>query len=351
MNKGSITIEDVAKAASVSRQTVSRVINRQPNVRESVRERVEDAIAKLGYVPNLAARRMGGARSYVILAAFDKNSVGRTGGRLPLDDMMLQGMKACTHHGYNLLFEELDTESGNPAAQMAHALTASKPDGVVLCPSLEENIDIRNILTERSIASDYLGMRSEFGRMIPGLDDGFFGEAAAEHLLARGHRQIGFMSGLHNSVRSGRRLAGYRRALLKVGSRAHGHFMSEKPLGFDQALDMARTWLVPTIRPTAIIAETQEVAYAVLRAAEALKISVPDELSLLVLDDGPSLSYFQPPVTVLHQAYAAHFATACERLIHAKENSEGSGSPHPEPRNDGLSLIERSSVSSAPRGA
>ena len=73
MNKRqSITIEDVAKAAGVSRQTVSRVLNRKPGVKDGVRERIEEAIAELGYVPNLAARRMGGAKSFLIMAINDR---------------------------------------------------------------------------------------------------------------------------------------------------------------------------------------------------------------------------------------------------------------------------------------
>ncbi|MEO0872873.1 MAG: LacI family DNA-binding transcriptional regulator, partial [Pseudomonadota bacterium] len=68
------TIEDVAKAAGVSRQTVSRVINRRSNVKDAVRARVEEAIAELGYVPNAAARRMGGARSYLLLAVIERGA-------------------------------------------------------------------------------------------------------------------------------------------------------------------------------------------------------------------------------------------------------------------------------------
>ena len=76
MSRGNITIEDVGKAAGVSRQTVSRVINRSPKVSVASRERVEAAIAELGYVPNIAARRMGGARSYVLLAVFERGARG-----------------------------------------------------------------------------------------------------------------------------------------------------------------------------------------------------------------------------------------------------------------------------------
>ncbi|WP_282073211.1 LacI family DNA-binding transcriptional regulator, partial [Janibacter hoylei] len=65
------TIRDVAAVAGVSHQTVSRVINKSPNVKPALRAKVQAAIDQLGYVPNIAARRMGGNRSYLILAIND----------------------------------------------------------------------------------------------------------------------------------------------------------------------------------------------------------------------------------------------------------------------------------------
>ena len=70
--KGSVTIRHVADDAGVSHQTVSRVINKQPNVRPAVKEKVLRSIEKLGYVPSIAAQRMGGSRSYLILALNDR---------------------------------------------------------------------------------------------------------------------------------------------------------------------------------------------------------------------------------------------------------------------------------------
>src|SRR3546814_13923430 len=69
----SVTIRHVAAEAGVSLQTVSRVVNNEPNVRPQVRERVMEAVKKLGYVPSLAARRMSGSRSYLILALNDRD--------------------------------------------------------------------------------------------------------------------------------------------------------------------------------------------------------------------------------------------------------------------------------------
>ena len=68
-----VTIKHVAAEAGVSLQTVSRVINDGPNVRDAIKDRVREAIEKLGYVPSLAARRMGGNRSYLLLALNDRD--------------------------------------------------------------------------------------------------------------------------------------------------------------------------------------------------------------------------------------------------------------------------------------
>src|SRR6201999_3803783 len=99
----SATIKDVAAAAGVSLQTVSRVINKGPNVRPAIAERVNAAIEKLGYVPSLAARRMGGRRSFLLLALNDRDRTiegWRSGdGTDWVDQMLLGGMLECAGHG------------------------------------------------------------------------------------------------------------------------------------------------------------------------------------------------------------------------------------------------------------
>ena len=67
-----VTIKHVAADAGVSLQTVSRVINDEPNVRPEMKERVQASIDRLGYIPSIAARRMSGSRSYLILALNDR---------------------------------------------------------------------------------------------------------------------------------------------------------------------------------------------------------------------------------------------------------------------------------------
>jgi len=350
MGRGAITIEDVAREANVSRQTVSRVINRSPRVSASARDRVEQAIERLGYVPNAAARRMGGARSRLILAAIERAQGGQIAARLPLDAMLLSGLEACSARGYHLMFEQVADER-----ELSAALTALTPDGVVLLPGLDERPGTIAAIEKRGLGAACLGERHEHGRVLPGLDDAGFGEAATRILLEQGHRQVGYVRGQGDALRSKRRIEGYRRALAEAGSRAHRHFVSDVPLDFAGAMELAHGWLVPTIRPTAILAETEAVALALLRVADELGIAVPRDLSLLALEDTPALERSSPAISALHQPLDALFADACERLIHRTEagqpgtaDSQGTaaaGNERPDPH----LYTDRATITRAPR--
>jgi LacI family transcriptional regulator len=347
VKRGSITIEDVAAAAGVSRQTVSRVINQQTNVSSGARSRVEQAIATLGYVPSLAARRMGGGRSGVLLAVAQHPADG-TVPDLPIGRMLVAGIAACNAQGYRLMVELLPPMLS--AAERVHALNAAisavQPDGVVLLPPLDTAASLRSALAARAIAGEGLT-----GLSVPPTGQSNPGEAAAHHLLALGHRQIGFVADPYNPDGSAQWLAGYRRALAQRGSAAHRHFVAENLPDSAAVSDLARSWLVPTIRPTAIITETADLAVVVLRVARSLKLAVPRDLSLVALADHPVLARSQPPIAALHPPDAALFAAACSRLIAAvvPAGAAAGDSPAPGPElPPPLDLLSRASIGPAP---
>jgi LacI family transcriptional regulator len=337
------TIEDVAKAAGVSRQTVSRVINGAASVSAKARAAVEQAIDELGYVPNLAARRMGGSRSYVLLALIERGSEGQ----LPLGEMLAAGLETCSARGYHMMFEQADALAGLAEAdigrRLAPVIGAVQPDGVIVLPPLDHSVTLLAALARRNVRAECLAERSEFGRRVPGLDEAAFAEVATRKLVELGHRQIGFVPGRRDPARSQRRIEGYRRTLAKVGSRAHRHFVASPPSGTAESLALARSWLTPTIRPTAIIAEEAETALAFAEATRELGRSVPRDLSVLALEDADPLAQARPPLSALRLPYGALFAQACERLILA--GSEEAGAPPGEP----FECIERASLAAAPR--
>lgn len=311
-----ITIEDVARATGVSRQTVSRVINRHPSVRPAVRERVEAAIADLGYSPNLAARRMGGARSYLIMAINDRQrtienwQAGR--GNDWVDQMLHGGMLACEEHGYHMLFELVDTRGGVAERQLSAILAGLRPDGVILTPPHSENEKLAKLLKDRNCPFVQVGTAARDGAIVVGMDEEGAARAATRHLIDLGHRRIGFLSGRLDYGNTGLRVGGYTDEMQRIG---------ESPLAevgdfeFDRAADITSAWLRSERRPTAIIAENDEMAFAALHIANRIGIGVPAELSLVTFEDTPGVRFSVPPLTAIRQPTAAIIARSCELLI------------------------------------
>ena len=351
MKRGNSTIEDVAAAAGVSRQTVSRVINQRANVSTDARGRVEQAIAALGYVPSLAARRMGGGRSGVLLAVAERPA-DDGGGAIALGNLLVAGITACADHGHRLMVELLPAAAHPAEAAKAinAAISAVQPDGVILLPPFDGKGSIVAALAALAIPTEGLA-----GVLPAAGSQANPGEAAAQRLLALGHRQIGFIAATHDRHRSLQRLAGYRRALAQRGSLAHRHFVAESLPDSAAAFEQARSWLLPTIRPTAIIADTAEIALVVLRAAQWLRLAVPRDLSLIALEDHPALERCRPPVAALHAPHAALFAAACLRLIAAGAQGDAQGDEEDGDSKAGeaipppLALVERASIAPAPR--
>ena len=150
-----VTIKHVAAEAGVSLQTVSRVINNAPNVRPQVQERVHAAVARLGYVPSIAARRMGGSRSYLLMALNDRDrtiDAWRSGeGTDWVDQMLLGGMLKCAESGYRMIFELIDTHSSQVEREVQAALSALHPDGVILTPPHSDNPLITELLVRQGL--------------------------------------------------------------------------------------------------------------------------------------------------------------------------------------------------------
>ena len=156
-----VTIRDVAAEADVSLQTVSRVMNNRPNVRAAIEEKVRNAIEKLGYVPSLAARKMAGNKSYLLLALNDRDRTiegWQSGdGTDWVDQMLLGGMLKAAEHGYRMIFELVDTHSASVERELTSALGALHPDGIILTPPHGENRIITEMLIGRSIPFARIG--------------------------------------------------------------------------------------------------------------------------------------------------------------------------------------------------
>ncbi|QDH34480.1 LacI family DNA-binding transcriptional regulator [Porphyrobacter sp. YT40] len=313
-----VTIRDVAEDAGVSLQTVSRVVNGGPNVRPQLRERVQAAIDKLGYVPSLAAQRMSGSRSYIILAINDRERTladwRERIGTDWVDQMLLGGMLTCHQHGYRMMVELVDTHSDHVERELGAALSALQPDGVILTPPHSENPLITQLLAERRIPFARIGSDAPGPGIALTMGDHGAGHLATTHLAKLGHRRIAMIAGPDQYSLSGWRIDGWRRALAEAGLPDEG-LLEVGDFGYDSGIRAARALLDRHADLTAIIASSDQMALAVLEVARERGLAVPDDLSLISFDNTPIVRFTQPPLTAIDQPIAETVSRAVEHLI------------------------------------
>ncbi len=313
-----VTIKHVAADAGVSLQTVSRVINNEPNVRPAMQARVQDSINKLGYVPSIAAQRMSGSRSYLILAINDRERTiadWRTRrGTDWVDQMLLGGMLECAEHGYRMIFELVDTHNDHVERELSATIAALQPDGVILTPPHSENSLVTGLLAERHIPFARIGSIAPGPGISMTMDDAGSARLATEHLIGLGHRHIGFIAGSAEYNLSTWRIDGWCEAMDAGGLDRQG-FCVRGDFTYESGVAAANALLDLATPPTAIIASNDQMALAVLETVTGRGLKVPTDISLISFDNTPIMRFTTPQITAIDQPIAATFSKAVELLI------------------------------------
>jgi LacI family transcriptional regulator len=317
-----VTIRHVAADVGVSLQTVSRVINNEPNVRPELKERVQEAITRLGYVPSIAAQRMSGSRSYLILALNDRDRTiadwrARQGTDW-VDQMLLGGMLKCAEHGYRMIVELVDTHSDHVTRELLAAIAALQPDGIILTPPHSDNPLIVRCLAEQKIPFARIGSKEDDVGMPISMDDEGSAATATRYLAARGHRRIGFIAGAAEYELSGWRVDGWKTAMREAGLATDG-LLQAGDFTYASGERAARALLAHSPPPTAIIASNDQMALATLEVARALGLGVPEDLSVISFDNTPLMQFTQPQLTAIDQPIAATASKAVELIIAAQK--------------------------------
>lgn len=347
-----VTIKHVAADAGVSLQTVSRVINNEPNVRPEMKQRVQEAIDRLGYVPSIAAQRMSGSRSYLILALNDRDRTiadwrARQGTDW-VDQMLLGGMLKCAEHGYRMIFELVDTHSDHVERELLGAIAAIQPDGIILTPPHSDNAQLVQFIALQNIPFVRIGSQENGAGMPISMDDEGSARAATRYLIDHGHKRIGFIAGASEYNLSGWRVDGWNAAMTEAELSTDG-LLEQGDFTYSSGEHAARRLLERANRTTAIIASNDQMALATLEVARALGLNVPQDLSIISFDNTPLMRFTQPPLTAIDQPIAATASKAVELIIAAQRGDElpdsltvisadlverGSVAPHSRPAGD-----------------
>lgn len=297
----SVTLADVARAAGVSKMTVSNVINNKPGMTEETRRRVQGAVEATGYAVNPAARALSGGRS---------NLIGVITPRLNWSFVaeILHGASVTAEAaGLNLA---IFTTASNAALERERAtLLRTLADGVLLViPSSDE----REVFGD---AVPVVTLGAQGPRTVQ-VDNHTGAGLAARHLIGLGHRRVAHIRGQHNHLRdASEREDGFRAALGEAGLELPPAYFQGGDFSEEGGERAARLLLTLPEPPTAIFAANDHSAIGAMRAAQALGLRVPGDLSVIGFDDIHAAAFTDPPLTTIRQPLEQMGATAVRLLI------------------------------------
>jgi LacI family transcriptional regulator len=338
---GVATIADVAAEAGFSPMTVSRVINGEKNVRESTREAIKDAIAKLNYSPNLAARTLAGAEQIRIGLLYSNPSSAY------LSEFLVGSLEQARLSHVQLVVEKCEPDQHEH--EVAEEMLATGIDGIILPPPLCDSKLIHAVI-EKAGALAIAVASGQPPKSLSAVSIGDYEAAAAmtRHIIAQGHRRIGFITGNANTSASERRLAGYRAALSDSGLAADPSLIAQGLFTYRSGLDAAATLLDLADRPTAIFASNDDMAAATVSVAHRRQLDVPTDLTVCGFDDTDFARSIWPELTTIHQPIADMSRAAVEMLVR-KIRARRAGKDDPVEQTElDFTLVRRDS-DSAPR--
>ena len=305
-----MTLDDVAAEAGVSPKTVSRVLNNEPNVRDTTRKRVLDAADKLGYRPNPAARSLASSKSYTIAHLHDnpdRDYISRLNSGI---------YRACKESNYFLFVEPLNRLDENLNERITSFLATSGVDGVVLSPPLTDYQPLIGVLQEKQIPVVAISPESQRDHVASvGIDERDAASIMTRHLLALGHSKIGYIAGPAEHGSAARRREGFLSAIEAAGIRTDQCPQDTGDFSFRSGLEAATRLLQRTERPSAIFAASDEMAAGAMTAAFQLGLQVPEHISIAGFDASHIGETIWPPLSTIRQPVSLMAERAARWLI------------------------------------
>ena len=283
---------DVAKLAGVSHQTVSRVLNSHPNVREPTRERVLAAIRQLAYRPNAAARTLVTRRTHTLgVISVDTMLYGPTS--------MLYGFERAAHDAYFVSIASLPALDRRSMLDAVDRFVGQGVEGIIVIATHDSGVAaLAHVPPEVPIVA--LGCGTHASITSVAVDNEAGAATATRHLLSLGHRTVHHIGGPSANLDATERIDGWRLALREAGA-------PEPPVhtgdwsaasGYEMGLVLADE---PEV--TAIFCANDTMALGLLRALTERGLRIPGDVSVVGFDDIPEASFYLPPLTTVRQDF------------------------------------------------
>lgn len=304
--KKSVSIEDVAKAAGVSITTVSRVINKFPTVKEENRRRVEEAVRRLKFKPNVAAQR---------LASGTTNAIGLEIPRYEGIFYSFYAMEifrsfgiACDALKLDLLLHLTDGKT---------AINAAAVGGVVFADIINNRAHAEDLISSGTpvVIMNYFAPDLDCSTV--SIDNVKGAQTATEYLIHMGHEKVAFISGDLMSQAAVDRLEGYKASLKRSDLPFREEYFLKGDYSRKSARAAAERVLELNDRPTAIFVSSDDMAMEVINVLLENGVKVPEDVSVIGFDDDPVCLYGPVALTTMRQPLK-EMAQAAVRELYLK---------------------------------
>jgi len=321
------TLKDIAKLANCSTAVVSTVVNNAKGntlVSDEMRRRVRKAAAELGYRPNFASRSL--VRQSVETIGLYVPPAPGVGLGMPYEGAIISGLEqACQEHGYDLLAINLSGKSTHE--DCGHKFAEGRIDGLVLL-HIDHNatwIDDLVAAHRNVVAVNFYGKAK--GLTTINFDDIAAVRIAVEHLVTIGHRRIGWIGDPFVDLGPGAKLrrVGYEQAMTEAGLMIDPKLISDynpKTRRTDADQEQAGAAAVRQVfdcpnaeRPTAVVCYNDMLAAGAMYGLARMGITVPDQVSVIGVDDSEVCRFTAPKLTSIRQPLEMMGYQAASSLI------------------------------------
>lgn len=305
---GKLTILDIARLASVSKATVSRVLNHKPDVDPTTRERIVRIMQEQGFVPSITAAGLAGGRPRIIGVLVPSLI-------WPFIPEIVQGVaEFVEHRSYELILYSPSHLRGRSAA-VDRVLDARLTAGLVAItpgPSVRHLIQLHEqgfpvvLIDDQGLpgSAPWVGADNRIGAY-----------QAVQHLISLGHQRIAHIKGPASYQCSQERYQGYCQALTEAGLHPDPTLVVQGDFEVPSGHAAAHILFSRSERPTAIFSANDHMAWGVLEVAEDMRLRVPEDVALVGFDDMATSAHKRPPLTTVSQPFHQMGLRAAELLL------------------------------------
>lgn len=302
-----VTALDVARRAGVSPMTVSRVLNGQPNVRESTRVAVDKAIEALRYSPNKAARSLASAKQIRIGLLYSNPAS-------TFLSAMLLGVLEQARQSDTQIFV-VECSAGFDTDAIIKKLIRDGADGIILAPPLCDSRQAFSTLIKNSMPTVTIGSKHHVDEISSiCIDDYQAAYTMTQHIISLGHKRIGFIIGYSGQSSSSARLSGFQGAMKAAGLEIPDELVIQGTYSFRSGFESAEQLLQLEQIPSAILASNDDMAAGVIASAHRHDIDVPGDLTVCGFDDTLMAATSWPTITTIRQPITEMTSAAVELL-------------------------------------